>query len=258
MFEPWHCAPLSQVLPIDIVGVLLLWHCWHCHLGHWDGDCFCCVQDLSSRRPCRRWGGAGARLPLLCLGLLSLQAALLWARGQSCGCLCTWRNGVIGPSATAVQLFVTMRATVARRLESHVLPPLLLLASLGLWAQLLRPSSWNGRHCLCILEKAMAPHSSTPAWKIPRTEEPGGLQFMGLLESDTTERLHCHFSLACIGERNGNPLQCSCLENPRDGGAWWAAIYGVAQSQTRLKRLSSSSLCIPLVCFLCVFQSTHL
>ena len=55
------------------------------------------------------------------------------------------------------------------------------------------------------------------------------------------ERLHFHFSLSCIGEGNGNPLQYSCLENPRDGGAWWAAIYGVAQSQTRLKRLSSSS-----------------
>ena len=59
-------------------------------------------------------------------------------------------------------------------------------------------------------------------------------------ESDTTERLHFHFSLSCIGEENGNPLQCSCLENPRDGGAWWAALYGVAQSRTRLKRLSSS------------------
>ena len=59
-------------------------------------------------------------------------------------------------------------------------------------------------------------------------------------ESDTTERLHFHFSLACIGEGNGNPLQCSCVENPRDGGAWWAAVYGVAQSRTRLKRLSSS------------------
>ena len=56
-----------------------------------------------------------------------------------------------------------------------------------------------------------------------------------------TEQLHFHFSLSCIGEGNGNPLQCSCLENPRDGGAWWAAVYGVAQSQTRLKRLSSSS-----------------
>ena len=60
-------------------------------------------------------------------------------------------------------------------------------------------------------------------------------------ESDTTERLHFHFSLSCIGEGNGNPLQCSCLGNPRDGGAWWAAVSGVAQSRTRLKRLSSSS-----------------
>ena len=57
----------------------------------------------------------------------------------------------------------------------------------------------------------------------------------GREESDTTERLHFHFSHSCIGEGNGNSLQCSCLENPRDGGAWWAAIYGVVQSRTRLK-----------------------
>ena len=63
----------------------------------------------------------------------------------------------------------------------------------------------------------------------------------GVAESDTTERLHFHFSLSCIGEGNGNPLLCSCLENPRDGGARWAAIYVVAQSRTRLKRLTSSS-----------------
>ena len=62
-----------------------------------------------------------------------------------------------------------------------------------------------------------------------------------LEESDTTEHLHFHFSLSCTGEGNGNPLQCSCLENPRDGGACWAAVSGVAQSRTRLKRLSSSS-----------------
>ena len=121
---------------------------------------------------------------------------------------------------------------------------------------------------------AMAPHSSTLAWKTPWMEEPGGLQSMGSLRvrldwvtslslftfthwrrqwhptpvllpgkshgrrslvgcspwcrwgSDTTERLHFHFSLSCIGKGNGNPLQCSCLENPRDGGAWWAAVYG--------------------------------
>ena len=63
----------------------------------------------------------------------------------------------------------------------------------------------------------------------------------GREESDTTERLHFHFSLSCTGKGNGNPLQCSCLENPSDGGAWWAALYGVAQSRTRLKPLSSSS-----------------
>ena len=62
----------------------------------------------------------------------------------------------------------------------------------------------------------------------------------GREQSDKTEQLHFHFSLSCIGEENGNPLQCFCLENPRDWGAWWAAVYGVAQSQTQLKRLSSS------------------
>ena len=134
----------------------------------------------------------------------------------------------------------------------------------------------------------MAPHSSTLAWRIPWTDEPGGLRSMGSRrvghdwatslslftsvhwrrqwhptpvflpgesqgqgslvgcspwgreESDTTEWLHFHFSLSCIGEGSGGPLQCSCLENPRDGGAWWAAVCGVAQSRTRLKRLSSS------------------
>src|SRR5574341_741055 len=80
----------------------------------------------------------------------------------------------------------------------------------------------------------MAPHSSTLAWKIPWMEEPGRLQSIGSLESDMTERLHFHFSLSCIGKGNSNPLQCSCLGNPRDGGVWWAAVYGVAQSRTRL------------------------
>ena len=88
-------------------------------------------------------------------------------------------------------------------------------------------------------EKATAPHSSTLAWKIPWMEEPGRLQSMGSLRvgNDWATSL----SLSCIGEGNGNPLQCSCLENPRDGGVWGAAVYGVAQSWTRLKWLSSSS-----------------
>ena len=96
--------------------------------------------------------------------------------------------------------------------------------------------------CLALsAKKPMAPHSSTLAWKIPLTEEPGRYSPWGRWGLDTTERLHFHFSLSCIGEGNGNPLQCSCLENPRDRGACWASVYGVTQSQTRLKWLSSSS-----------------
>ena len=107
-----------------------------------------------------------------------------------------------------------------------------------------------GRECILasfkksfrdFLEKAIAPHSSTLAWKIPWMEEPGGLQSTGSWKLETTEWLHFHFSLSCIGEGNGNPLQYSCLENPRDRGAWWTAVYGVAQSRTQLKWLSSSS-----------------
>ena len=86
-------------------------------------------------------------------------------------------------------------------------------------------------------EKAMAPHSSTLAWKIPRTEEPGGLQSKGLRRVGHDWATSFHFSLSCIGEGNGSPLQCSCLENPRDGGAWWASVYGVTKSQTWLKWL---------------------
>ena len=137
------------------------------------------------------------------------------------------------------------------------------------------------------LEKEMATHSNILAWRIPWTEDPGGLQSMGSQRvahnwlantftlslylyriiihsnllffwfvspslqrrslvgcspwghwgSDTTERLHFHFSLSSFGEGNGNPLQCSCVENPRDGEAWWAAVYGVVQSWTWLKWL---------------------
>ena len=85
----------------------------------------------------------------------------------------------------------------------------------------------------------MAPHSSTLAWKMPWTEEPGRLQSMGSLR--VGHDWETSLSLFCIGEGNGNPFQCSCLENPRDGGAWWAAVYGIAQSRTQLNRLSSRS-----------------
>ena len=84
----------------------------------------------------------------------------------------------------------------------------------------------------------MAAHSSIPAWRILWTEEPGGLLSIGLQSRTRLKWLSMH---ACIGEGNGNPFQSSCLGNPRDRGAWWAAVYGVAQSQTQLKWLSSSS-----------------
>ena len=103
----------------------------------------------------------------------------------------------------------------------------------------------------------MAPHSSTLAWKIPWMEEPGRPQSMGLLTVGHDWATSLSLLTLSIGEGNGNPLQCSCLENPRDGGAWWAAVYGVAQSRTRLKWLSSGSvhiicenacLCCPVLC----------
>ena len=101
----------------------------------------------------------------------------------------------------------------------------------GWWWCLLTAVIWK----VSFAEKAMAPHSSTLAWKIPWMEEPSRLQSMGLLGV----RHDWATSLSCIGEGNGNPLQCPCLENPRDRGASWAAVYGVAWSRTRLKWLSS-------------------
>ena len=80
----------------------------------------------------------------------------------------------------------------------------------------------------------MAPHSSTLAWKIHGQKSLVGCSPWGRKELDTIEQLHFYFSLSCIGEGNGNPLQCSCLENPRDGGAWWAAVHGVAKSRTQV------------------------
>ena len=88
------------------------------------------------------------------------------------------------------------------------------------------------------MEKAMAPTPVLLPGKSHGQRSLEGCSPWSLWGLDTTEQLHFHFSLSCIGEGNGNPLQCSCLENPRDGGAWWAAVYGVAQSWTRLKWLS--------------------
>ena len=87
----------------------------------------------------------------------------------------------------------------------------------------------------------MATHSSILAWRIPWTGQPGGLPPWGCKEPDTTEVTYHACMHACIGKGNGNPLQYSCLENPRDRGAWWGAVYGVVQIRTRPTRLSSSS-----------------
>ena len=92
-----------------------------------------------------------------------------------------------------------------------------------------------------LMEKAMHPTPVLLPGKSHGRRSLEGCSPWGRWGSDTTKRLHFHFSLSCIGEGNGNPLQCSCLENPKDGGAWWGAVYGIAQSRTQLKRLSSSS-----------------
>ena len=101
--------------------------------------------------------------------------------------------------------------------------------------------------CLGLLRRQWHPTPVLLPGKSHGRRSLEGCSPWGRWGSDTTEWLHFHFSLSCIGEGNGNPLQCSCLENPRDGGAWWAAVYRVTQSQTRLKRLSSSRLVYYLV-----------
>ena len=108
----------------------------------------------------------------------------------------------------------------------------------------------------------MAPHSSTFAWKIPWTEEPGRLQSMGSLESDTTELLRFHFSLSCIGEGNGNLLQCSCLENPRDGKPGWLPSMGSHRVRHNWSDAAAAADCstpgFPVLYYLPKFASTHL
>ena len=113
----------------------------------------------------------------------------------------------------------------------------------GFFLLLLTGISIQGRNLgrfLSPSEQAMATHSSTLARKSHGRRSLVGCSPWGRKESDTTERLHFPFSLSCTGEGNGNPLQCSCLENPRERGAWWTAVYGVAQSQTQLSSSSSS------------------
>ena len=113
------------------------------------------------------------------------------------------------------------------------------------------PKKGNAKECSNYHTLALISHASwRRQWHPTPVLLPGkshgrrnlvGCSQWGREESDMTERLYFHFSLSCIGEGNGNPLQCSCLENPRDGAAWWAAVYGITQSRTLLKRRSSSS-----------------
>ena len=98
--------------------------------------------------------------------------------------------------------------------------------------------SWNQEISLCLADMRTSINSLLGEWKVPWMEEPGKLQSIGSLR--VSHDWVTSLSLSCIGEGNGTPLQYSCLENPRDGRAWWAAVSGVAQSQTRLKWLSSS------------------
>ena len=109
--------------------------------------------------------------------------------------------------------------------------------------------TWGGQHTGVSALASFLPKNWRRQWHPTPVLLPGkshgwrsleGCSLWGCWGSDTTERLHFHFSLSCIGEGNGNPLHCSCLENPGDGEAWWAAVYGVAQSRTRLKWLSTS------------------
>ena len=121
----------------------------------------------------------------------------------------TWANVIISRKYVSIMVIVKCKhllSTMAeyRRRQWHPTPVLLPGKSHG-WRSLVGCSPWDSE------------------------------------ESDTTERLHFHFSLSCTGEGNGNPLQCSCLENPRDGGAWWAAVYGVAQSRTRWSDLAAAA-----------------
>ena len=152
-------------------------------------------------------------------------------------------------------VFAAYKVTIHQKRECSFLPPWKTTASISYLSSYHRDthvlyiykySIIGGKNELfwayrCILEKALVTHSSTLVWKLSWTEEPGRLQSVGSLRVGHDWSTSLSLLLSCIGEGNGNPLQCSCLENPRDGGAWWAAVYGVTQSWTRLKWLSSSS-----------------
>ena len=141
-----------------------------------------------------------------------------------------WREGKLFCYSTGFkskcQKHLRRSAETAKAERNH--SPLYSLVGTPIWRRQWHPTP------------VLLPGKSRLIWEL-RWRSLVGYSPWGREELDTTERLQFHFPRSCIEEGNGNPLQCSCLENPRDGGAWWAAVYGVAQSQTRLKRLSSSS-----------------
>ena len=140
-----------------------------------------------------------------------LECEVGWALGN------TTMNKASGGDGIPVELFQILKDDAVKVLHS---------ICQQIWKTQQWPEDWKGSVFIAIPKKGNA-------------KEYSNYRTIALISN--AERLHFHFSLSCIGEGNGNPLQCSCLENPRDGGAWWAAVYGVAQSWTRLKQLSSSS-----------------
>ena len=159
--------------------------------------------------------------------------------------LCYWHGLSLGGSMRRLHVGKGSPASAILLLQPH-------LTSCRSWLKVISSfllSLW--RWPSCTLEKAMAPHSSTLAWKIPWTEEPDGLQSMGSLKVGNDWVTSLKLFTFTHSRRKWQPTQCSCLENPRDGGAWWAAVYGVAQSRTRLKRLSSSSSSSSSILYIC-------
>ena len=156
------------------------------------------------------------------------------------------RSSLLGKGGEAVRregedLGEINRSQVVRALYAEVGAEAGVGSRLGLSIRCKCPPNTSDLSHRCLFGKKWHPTPVLLPGKSHGRRSLVGCSPWGRQESDTTEWLHFHFSLSCIGEGNGNPLQCSCLENPRDGGAWWEAVYGVTQSRTRLKRLSSSS-----------------
>ena len=215
-------------------GLCWVFHvCWHIECSTFTASSF------------RIWNSStGIPSPLLGLFIVMLPKAHLTLHSRMSGSRWiftpswlsrSWRSFLYSSSMYSYHLFLISSASVKSLQFLSFIEPIFawnvpLVSPIFLKRSLVFPwrRQWHPTPVLLL--------GNSHGWKSLVGYSPWDLE-----ESDTTERLHFHFSLSCIGEGNGNPLQCSCLENPRDGGAWWAAVYGVAQSWTRLKRLSSGS-----------------